>query len=71
MKNLINGAELMFLKGKQLLAEKKEAVDQIVILFIIIAVACGIIGLFYTYASGTLLQTVQTKLNTLIGTWFG
>ena len=71
MKNLINGAELMFLKGKQLLAEKKEAVDQIVILFIIIAVACGIIGLFYTYASGTLLQTVQTKRNTLIGTWFG
>ena len=71
MKNLINGAELMFLKGKQLLAEKKEAVDQIMIMFLIIVVACGILGLFYTYASGSFITTFQTKLDALITTWFG
>ena len=50
--------------------EKKEAVDQIIIMFIIIAVAAGVAGLLYIFGTGTLLPNFQDKVNTLINSWF-
>ena len=62
--------EMAAIKGHMAYLQKKEAMDQIVIMFIIIAVAAGIIGLLYIYSTGTLLTTFQTKMNTLVNGWF-
>ena len=52
------------------LMEKKEASDQLIVMFIIIAVAAGIAGLLYIFATGTLLPNFQNKLTNLINNWF-
>ena len=48
----------------------KPAVDQIIIMFIIIAVAAGIAGLLYIFGTKTLLPDFQTKITSLISQWF-
>ena len=58
---------LIAAKGKVL---KKPAVDQIIIMFIIIAVAAGIAGLLYIFGTKTLLPDFQTKITSLINQWF-
>lgn len=70
MRKLKEKLDLLAIKSQLVFLEKKEAMDQIVIMFIIIAVAAGIIGLLYIYSTGTLLTTFQTKMNTLINSWF-
>ena len=50
--------------------QKKPAVDQIIIMFIIIAVAAGIAGLLYIFGTKTLLPDFQTKITSLINQWF-
>ncbi len=45
---------------------KKEASDQLIVMFIIITVAAGIAGLLYIFATGTLLPNFHNKLTTLI-----
>ena len=49
---------------------KRDGVDQIIIMFIIIAVAAGIAGLLYLFGKNTLLPNFQNKITNLINSWF-
>ena len=70
MRNVIAKLDMAVLKAKTELMQKKEASDQLIVMFIIIAVAAGIAGLLYIFATGTLLPNFQTKLTNLINNWF-
>lgn len=70
MKNMIRKMEMAIMNAKFKLREKKEANDQQIVMFIIIAVAAGIAGLVYIFATGTLLPNFQTKITNLINNWF-
>ena len=70
MEKLISKLDMAVIKAKTALMEKKEASDQLIVMFIIIAVAAGIAGLLYIFATGTLLPNFQNKLTTLINNWF-
>lgn len=70
MKNMIRKMEMAIMNAKFKLREKKEANDQLIVMFIIIAVAAGIAGLVYIFATGTLLPNFQTKITNLINDWF-
>ena len=70
MKNMIRKMDMAIMNAKFKLSEKKEANDQLIVMFIIIAVAAGIAGLVYIFATGTLLPDFQTKIKTLIDNWF-
>lgn len=70
MRNVIAKLDMAVLKAKTALMQKKEASDQLIVMFIIIAVAAGIAGLLYIFATGTLLPNFQTKLTNLINNWF-
>lgn len=60
----------LVIKGKLALMQKKEGVDQIIIMFIIIAVAAGIAGLLYVFGTKTLLPQFENKITTLVDKWF-
>ena len=70
MRNVIAKLDMAVLKAKTALMQKNEASDQLIVMFIIIAVAAGIAGLLYIFATGTLLPNFQTKLTNLINNWF-
>ena len=70
MRNFVEKLDMAVLKAKMAIAEKKEASDQLMVMFIIIAVAAGIAGLLYIFATGTLLPNFQEKLTNLINNWF-
>jgi len=70
MEKLISKLDMAVIKAKTALMAKKEASDQLIVMFIIIAVAAGIAGLLYIFATGTLLPNFQNKLTTLINNWF-
>ena len=70
MEKLISKLDMSVIKAKTALMAKKEASDQLIVMFIIIAVAAGIAGLLYIFATGTLLPNFQNKLTTLINNWF-
>ena len=70
MEKLISKLDMAVIKAKRALMAKKEASDQLIVMFIIIAVAAGIAGLLYIFATGTLLPNFQNKLTTLINNWF-
>ena len=70
MNKLVSKIDMAVLKAKMALMEKKEASDQLIVMFIIIAVAAGIAGLLYIFATGTLLPNFQNKLTNLINNWF-
>jgi len=70
MNKIITAIDMAILKAKMTLMEKKEASDQLIVMFIIIAVAAGIAGLLYIFATGTLLPNFQNKLTNLINNWF-
>ena len=70
MRNFVRKLDMAVLKAKMALSEKKEASDQLMVMFIIIAVAAGIAGLLYIFATGTLLPNFQEKLTNLINNWF-
>jgi hypothetical protein len=70
MKDMIRKMDMAILNAKFKLREKKEANDQLIVMFIIIAVAAGIAGLVYLFATGTLLPNFQNKITTLINNWF-
>ena len=55
MEKLISKLDMAVIKAKTALMAKKEASDQLIVMFIIIAVASGIAGLLYIFATGTLL----------------
>jgi hypothetical protein len=58
------------IRAKNFMAQKVEGSDQIIIMFIIIAVAAGIAGLLYIFCTKTLLPNFQNKITTLINGWF-
>ena len=70
MNKIVSAIDMAILKAKMALMEKKEASDQLIVMFIIIAVAAGIAGLLYIFATGTLLPNFQSKLTNLINNWF-
>ena len=70
MGKLIAKIDQTLIKGKMMYAQKREGVDQIIIMFIIIAVAAGIAGLLYLFGTGTLLPNFQNKVTNLINSWF-
>ncbi|SES09929.1 hypothetical protein [Lachnobacterium bovis] len=70
MNKLVSKIDMAVMKAKMAFMEKKEASDQLIVMFIIIAVAAGIAGLLYIFATGTLLPNFQEKLTNLINNWF-
>lgn len=70
MNKLVSKIDRVVWKAKMALMEKKVASDQLIVMFIIIAVAAGIAGLLYIFATGTLLPNFQSKLTNLIDSWF-
>ena len=52
------------------LLSKRKGSDQLIVMFIIIAVAAGIAGLLDIFAKSTLLPNIQDKLTTLVNNWF-
>ena len=70
MRKVVNKINEMAIRAKVALTEKKEAVDQIIVMFIIIAVAAGIAGLLYIYGTGTLLPNFENKVTELVNNWF-
>lgn len=70
MKKIIREIDQMIIGMKVRLTQKKPAVDQIIIMFIIIAVAAGLAGLLYVFGTKTLLPNFQTKITALINQWF-
>lgn len=70
MRNLMNKLDMAVIKVKMAFLEKKEASDQLMVMFIIIAVAAGIAGLLYLFVTGTLLPNFQGKITNLIDGWF-
>lgn len=70
MRNAVRKADRLLIRAKARLLEKKPAVDQIIIMFIIIAVAAGIAGLLYIFGTKTLLPDFQNKVTTLMDSWF-
>ncbi len=70
MNTIVSKLNMAILRAKMAIMEKKEASDQLIVMFIIIAVAAGIAGLLYIFATGTLLPNFQNKLTNLINNWF-
>lgn len=70
MKKIVDKIDGLIIRGKLAMMEKKDGVDQIIIMFIIIAVAAGIAGLLYIFGTKTLLPDFQTKVTTLVDNWF-
>ena len=70
MRNFVEKLDMAVLKAKMAIAAKKEASDQLMVMFIIIAVAAGIAGLLYIFVTGTFLPNFQTKITDLINNWF-
>ncbi|SHK77394.1 hypothetical protein SAMN02745136_03310 [Anaerocolumna jejuensis DSM 15929] len=70
MRNMIRKMDLAILNAKSKLLAKKEGSNQLIVMFIIIAVAAGVAGLLYLFAKGTLLPDFQNKITTLIDSWF-
>lgn len=70
MKKLMDKVNQAWILTKFVAKQKKEAVDQIIIMFIIVAVAAGIAGLLYIFGTDTLLPNFQNKITELINQWF-
>lgn len=70
MREVVRKVEQVLIVAKGKVMQKKPAVDQIIIMFIIIAVAAGIAGLLYIFGTKTLLPDFQTKITSLISQWF-
>ena len=70
MNKLVNKLDGLIIRGKNFVTTKRDGVDQIIIMFIIIAVAAGIAGLLYLFGKNTLLPNFQNKITNLINSWF-
>lgn len=70
MKNLVTKLNNLTIWLHHKATEQKFAIDQIIVMFFMIAVAAGIAGMLYAYGTNTLIPTFENKLNTLINNWF-
>jgi hypothetical protein len=66
MRNMIHKMDLVILNAKSKLLAKKEGSDQLIVMFIIIAVAAVVAGILDLFAKGTLIPDFQNKITTLI-----
>ena len=64
MRNVITKLDMAVLKAKIALMQKKEASDQLIVMFIIIAVAAGIAGLLYISQQEPCFQTSRPSSQT-------
>ena len=62
--------EMAIIKAKNWIQTKKEGSDQLMVMFIIIAVAAGVAGLLYIFTKSTLLPEFQSKVTELLNNWF-
>ena len=62
--------EMAIIKAKNWIQTKKEGSDQLMVMFIIIAVAAGVAGLLYIFCKSTLLPEFQSKVTELLNNWF-
>ena len=70
MRNAVRSLDHMLIKARNAVTMKKPGNDQIIVMFIIIAVAAGIAGLLYIFGTKTLLPNFQDKVTNLINQWF-
>ena len=70
MTNLKEKIDSAVIGAKMRLLAKREGSDQLIVMFIIIAVAAGIAGLLYIFGKDTLLPNIQNKITSLINNWF-
>ena len=70
MQNVKRKLEMAILNAKNFVCAKKEGSDQLMVMFIIIAVAAGVAGLLYIFAKDTLLPEFQAKVTELLNNWF-
>ena len=62
MQKLRTKLDMAYIKAKNWISTKKEGSDQLMVMFIIIAVAAGVAGLLYIFAKSTLLPEFQSKV---------
>lgn len=70
MQNVKRKLEMALNNAKNWVQTKKEGSDQLMVMFIIIAVAAGVAGLLYIFCKSTLLPEFQTKVTELLNNWF-
>lgn len=70
MQNVKRKFEMALINAKNWVQTKKEGSDQLMVMFIIIAVAAGVAGLLYIFCKSTLLPEFQTKVTELLNNWF-
>jgi hypothetical protein len=70
MRNAVRSLDQMLIKARNAVTMKKAGNDQIIVMFIIIAVAAGIAGLLYFFGTRTLLPNFQQHVTELVDQWF-
>ena len=70
MQKLKTKLDMACINAKYWIAAKKEGSDQLMVMFIIIAVAAGVAGLLYIFCKSTLLPEFQSKVTELLNGWF-
>ena len=70
MQNLKRKLNMALFNAKNWIQTKKEGSDQLMVMFIIIAVTAGVAGLLYIFAKSTLLPEFQSKVSELLNNWF-
>ncbi|MDY4618001.1 MAG: hypothetical protein SO445_09910 [Lachnospiraceae bacterium] len=70
MQNVKRKLDMALVSAKNWIQEKKEGSDQLIVMFIIIAVAAGVAGLLYIFCKSTLLPEFQSKVTELLNNWF-
>ena len=66
MQKLKTKFDMACIKATNWIAAKKEGSDQLMVMFIIIAVAAGVAGLLYIFCKSTLLPEFQSKVTELL-----
>ena len=70
MQNVKRKLDMVLVSAKNWIQAKKEGSDQLIVMFIIIAVAAGVAGLLYIFCKSTLLPEFQSKVTELLNNWF-
>lgn len=70
MQNVKRKLDMALVSAKNWIRTKKEGSDQLIVMFIIIAVAAGVAGLLYIFCKSTLLPEFQSKVTELLNNWF-
>lgn len=70
MQNVKRKLDMALVSAKNWIQTKKEGSDQLIVMFIIIAVAAGVAGLLYIFCKSTLLPEFQSKVTELLNNWF-